>query len=486
MLNNKKVLFTIPKIKSMYGDSNSKPLYPHVGIAYLTSVLKKNGYEVKIYDEGIESSDKCLFDLIDTFKPNIIGVTGFSYAYGYFQDLIKRINEHTKTPIVAGGPHVSAVGKEILKSTKLTFALTGEGEVSLLLFLEELFKKKPHFENVPGLIWRSNKSLIENHRANYIQNLDQLPFPNYFAFKYKEYPCFKDNIVPIITSRGCPYSCNYCSVRLSMGQCFRPRSPENVFKEIKYWYKLGFNQFDINDDCFTLDIKRAEKICDLIIKNKLKIKIQLYNGIRVDRVTFNLLKKLKKSGCIFIAYGCESGSQNIIAKIGKNIKLDQVRQAVNWTNKAGIKNAVNFIIGHQEETYEDAQKTLTFAKSLPTNFVNFYNLVPYPGTPVYEWVVKNAKFLVPSKTYLQNISYRENIPIFETSQFTQKQRRNIMKIGFNLYEQKLFEFRFGKFLGYAFFLLTRINCISRLSRYLVTKNPLLMTIFKNLTKKSRE
>lgn len=317
-------------------------------------------------------------------------------------------------------------------------------------------------------------------------DLDNLPTPNYAAFNLKLYPCHKEKIIPLITSRGCPYGCNYCSVRLSMGQCFRPRTALNVFREIKYWHKKGFRQIDINDDCFTLDLSRAEKICDYLISEHLNLKIQLYNGIRVDRVSPQLLSKLKQAGCVFIAYGCESGSQKIIDKIGKQIKLSQVTQAVDWTNKAKIKNAVNFIIGHPGETYADAQETINFAKNLPSNFVNFYNLVPYPGTPAYIWAVKNANFLYPKESYLQAISYRDNTPIFETPEFTASQRRHIMAIGFNLYEKKLLTFRLGKTLGLMVYLLTRNKTISRISHWLLVNNTPVRLLVGKLIEKSKK
>ena len=482
----KKILFAIPKVKSMYGDDNGKPLYPHVGIAYLTAILKKVGYQVKIYDQGVEPDIQVLFNLIKSYQPDIVGTTGFSYASGYLEKLINDIKSFTSTPVIVGGPHVSAINSKILLDTPADFALCQEGDVSFPLFLTQFFNKSPNYKTVPGLIWKSGQKIIENPKPPYILDLDRLPFPDYAAFNFKLYPCYKENLIPLITSRGCPYGCSYCSVRLSMGQCFRPRSAENVFKEINHWYQKGFNKIDINDDCFTLDLNRAEKICDLIIKNHLTLKIQLYNGIRVDRVSRKLLSKLKQAGCIFIAYGCESGSQKVIDSIGKNIKLEQVVQAINWTNAAGIKNAVNFIIGHPDETYSDAIKTLEFAKSLDTNFVNFYNLVPYPGTSAYNWAVKNARFLFPKESYLQTISYRDNSPIFDTPEFTAAQKRRVMKIGFSLYEKKLLTFRLGRHLGFIVYLFTRNKTFSRLGHWLLVNSKPVGFLVQKLIEKSKK
>lgn len=481
-----KVLFVVPETKSMFGEVKGLPPHPHVGIAYLISILKKNKIQVKVFDEGIEEDKKELFTVIDDFEPNVIGITGFSYAYIFLEELIKRIKKYIETPVIVGGPHIAATGDEIIRSTSADFALLGEGENYFLEFLKQFEKKTSDFSKVPGLIWKKKGKILSNPLGSFIKDLDKLPLPDYEAFKLEKYPCFLEKSLPILTSRGCPYGCNYCSVKLSMGRGFRPRSPGNVIAEIKHWYKKGFQSFDINDDCFTLDLGRAEKICDLITKNKLKVKFQLYNGVRADRVTPNLLKKLKKAGCTFIAYGCESGNQKTLKRIKKNITLDQVRRAVDWTNKAGIRNAVNFIIGHEMETYEEALDTLKFAKSLPTNFVNFYNLVPYPGTEVYNWAIKNSHFLMPKRTFLKEISYRDNIPIFETKEFTKRQREEVMRKGFALYEKKVLQFRLGKTLGLLVFWATRVEFLARLARRFVFSNRYGMKIYRLLAAHSKK
>ena len=482
-----KILFVIPEIKSMFGTEKGVPIHPHVGIAYLVSILKQNHHQYRIIDCGVENSwPKLLKTTLKEFSPDIIGITGFSYAYNYLYLTIRKIKTITKIPIILGGPHVSANKDKILQETKVNFAMYSESEISFIKFLEIFSQDKPDFSLVPNLIWKNKNKTIINNPAPLIYKLDNLPFPDYESFNINKYPCYSEKIIPIITSRGCPYGCNYCSVKLSMGQSFRPRSSQNVIDEIIYWYKKGYDSFDINDDCFTLDINRAQAICDLIIKNKLKIKFQLYNGIRVNNITLKLLKKLKKAGCYFIAYGCESGSQKTLDRIKKNITLDQVRQAVKFTNQAKIKHAVNFIIGHQQETYQDAQETLLFAKSLDCDYVNFYNLVPYPGTEVYDWAIKNAHFLIPKNQYLKHISYRDINPIFETKEFTKEQRINVMKKGFALYERKLYQFRFGNILGIIFYFFTRVPYIGHLSRKMVYDNKLVNKIFMSLISSSKK
>jgi len=484
-----KVLFAIPQYKPISGDQKNPPPYPHVGIAYLTAVLKKERIPVEIYDEGVEKNDRKLKELINSFKPTIIGVTGFSFAYKFLYDLVKKIQLFSEIPIIVGGPHVATAGKEIINETTANFALIGEGEEIFPIFLKELVKAKPDFSKIPGLIWKKGKKIISNPSSTLIVNLDNLPFPDFEAFSLERYPCYRNKVIPLLTSRGCPYRCNYCSVRLSMGQRFRARSPKNILEEINFWIKKGYKNFEINDDCFTFDIKRAEEICDLIIRNKLGIKFQLYNGIRVDRVTETLLYKMKKAGCSFISYGCETGNEEVIKKIGKNITLEQVRQAVNWTNKTGIDNAVNFIVGHKEETYYQALDSLKFAEKLPSDFVNFYNLVPYPGTEVYVWASKNAHFLVPKETFLHTITYQENTPIFETKEFTKEQREKIMKRGLAISEKKILQFlrrRLGWGIGTMAYIFTRSKTLARIAKQFISKNKFGVKVYNFLNTNSKK
>lgn len=487
-----KVLFVVPKAKNLFGEETSPSegvegvgSHPHLGIAYLTAFLKQHGATVKIYDDGIENSEKKLSEIINSYNPDIIGITAFSYSYKYVIEMIESVRNVTGKPIVVGGPHVSATKDEILRNTMAEFAVKGEGEFTLLELINELQKDKPDFKDIDGLIWRNGNHIVENKDRNFIEDINELPYPDFEAFRLDKYMYTKQKKLPIISSRGCPYPCTFCSVRLSMGQKFRSRTPESFICELKYWYNKGWTNFEINDDCFSVDMKRVDEICDLIIKNNLKIKYEIYNGIRVDRVNPDLLRKLKESGCILISYGVESGNENIIKNIRKNITLEQVRNAVLWANDVNLSNSVNFIIGHQGETFETAMDSIRFAKTLPTNFVNFYNLIPYPGTETFEWAKKNGNFLVPLENYLHNISYRDNEPIFETKEFTVKERKKVIKAGFALYERKILEFRLGKFVGNIAYIFMRIPQLGKFGRKFALDNKIGNKFYLYLSRKSR-
>ena len=482
-----KVLFVIPRVKSLFGDDYARPGHPHIGIAYLSVFLKQNGVSVAIFDAGVENDQQALGRLIHSFQPELIGITAFSYCYHLAEEVVRIVRTYTRTPIVMGGPHVSAARREVLENGAIDFAIKGEGEFTLLELVNAIHNGNPDYNRIEGLLWHNETGIAENPDRPFIADLNVLPFPDYESFNLSEYiNTAKEKRLPIITSRGCPYSCNFCSVRLSMGRRFRARSPENIVGEIAYWHKKGFTSFDINDDCFNFDPQRAIRICDLILERGLKISYQLYNGIRADQLTRELLEKMRKSGCNFLSFGCESGSEEILKVIKKGLTLYKVRQAVSWSNEAGIRNSVNFIIGHPHETYQTAMQTLDFAESLPADFVNIFNLVPYPGTDLFHWVKEHGRFLVDEKNYLKGIAAYDDNPIFETKEFSREERTRVLKKGRALYERRIMQFRIGKTLGYLAYLLMRIRPLAKLGRTLALSNKFGNKIYLLLSRDSRE
>lgn len=457
-----KVLLVIPKAFRAYSVVRT----PHAGIAYLTAVLNPQGIEVKIFDMQLGYSAQDLIGEIKEFSPGIIGFTSYSYGYKNLYDTIDKIRNEFPGPIVVGGAHVSTIGKRILEDTSADFAIKGEGEETFSELIEAL-NRKEDYEGISGLMWRNNGAIVENADRPFNSNLDNLPFPDYSQFELDKYICSQDKLLPLITSRGCPYNCVYCSVKMCMGNHFRARSAENVFKEIESRYKEGWNNFDINDDCFNFDIERAMHICDLIIEKGLKINYQLYNGIRADRVTKELLEKMKQSGCAYIFYGVESGNNQILKKIRKSLTIEKIKEVIGITNEAGIENAAFFIIGHPDETLAKANDTIKLAKSLPV-LTLFSNAVPYPGTDLYRWVEGHGKFLLSQEVYLNEYTYGNVKPIFETPGFTARERIKVIKKGFLVYRKKILKLKLGVFLGTIIFFLVRPdfiwNALGRFSR----------------------
>ena len=433
-----KFLFIIPNALGKY----PLPSTPHIGIAYVASLLRKNNHDINIVDMRINPDYGSLYKNINSFKPEIIGLTSMSKesktAYKLIKDLKKR---YPDIPIVIGGAHSATMPEDILKETQADYILFGEAEHTAL----ELVNKVP-LEKIKGLIWHDKKtgSIIKNHPREYIKNLDSLPFPAYDLFDMDKY---LDKKIRIVTSRGCPYKCTFCSIHLVMGFEFRTRSPENVVDEIKHWYNKGYKEFQFTDDNLTQDMKRAETLFDKIIASNMKIRFDIRNGLRADKVNDSLLKKMKKAGCYFIAYAIESSDQEVLNKMKKGLTPAITKNSVILTKRNGIQVGAFFIIGGLGDTFEKFRKSLAFAKSLPLDEVRFYNIVAYPGTELYEQVSSQGYLLKKPEEYMNEVGYWENDPIFETPEFTKEERMKAYKLGEKYVMELLIKKEFGPVLG---------------------------------------
>jgi anaerobic magnesium-protoporphyrin IX monomethyl ester cyclase len=437
------VLFLIPDTFSSYPGAT----VPHLGVAYLIAVLKRAGIRAHVMDIGLRHSDSHLIKLVKSIKFDLIGVTAYSIGFRRTSKLIDLLRAHTDSPIVLGGSHVSAFRKEVFHQAQVDFAIKGEGERPLLELCNELSKNNREIPNIRGLIWKHGNRIIENADSPYLTNLDALPYPAFDSFELSKYVFFAEKRIPIATSRGCPYRCIYCAVRLSMGRIFRPRSPKNVVDEIEHWYDRGWRYFDLVDDCFTLDIERAAEICDRLNEKNLRISWSLGNGIRLDKINEKLLRRMKRAGCVFLCYGLESGDNEVLEKIKKGVTTEQAEEVFRLTRQIGITFAVNFIIGHPGETYNKALKTIDFARRIPANYVNFYNLIPYPYTELYNWIMRNGRFIENYKDYLESVATRIRKPVFDTDDFPVEDRFRALKQGFCLAKRSHLSCRLGSFAG---------------------------------------
>lgn len=413
---------------------------PHAGIAYVVSFLERAGHETELVDMRLHSGNGYLFDKVSGFKPDLMGITTASIGYKMAYEIINTLKEkYPEIPIVIGGSYASTVYSKVLEDTKADYAVYGEGEQTFVDLADNL-----PVEKIKGLIWRKGEEIILNPPAPLEHNLDSYPFPKYEKFELNK---FLEKRIPIVSSRGCPNICTFCSIQLVFGYPFRARSPENILEEIENWYKKGYNTFEFSDDNFTFNMSRAEKVCDLIISKGLKIKIILGNGIRADKVNEPLLRKMKKAGVIWTSYGLESSDKGILDNIKKDLSLDKIKDAVATSKKLGIKTQVNFIIGCPGQTWKKFQKDLEFADELNPHQLRFFNLVPYPGTGVFEWVQKHGKFLHPPEEYLNSVDYWAEEPVFETEDFTRKERIKAFRVGQEKVMELFLKRHFGKTIG---------------------------------------
>jgi len=405
------------------GARSGQNAFPNIGIAYLTPALQKAGHQVLVIDLNNEDlTDNQVFAIIDNHKPDIVGFSVKTATMASSRDLAQKIKQrHPSVFLLAGGPHVSLMWRELIAEKLFDVIFVGEGEEILPVICQRLIKKQA-IDNLSGVVTQYN--LSENVFINppLIQNLDKLCFPKYDLFPSKVKEFIRTNY-PLSTSRGCVYNCIYCSVPKISGKKFRARSPENVIQELKQAEsKYNICGFEIIDDLFNLDIERCKAICRLLIKNNLRLPWSCPNGLRADRVDEELANLMWQSGCRSVNVGIESADPEIFAQIKKGETLAQVERGVKIFQKAGIDVTGYFIIGLPGDSLAVEKKSVKFIKKLGINA--FFNmLVPYPGTEVWNWVNEHARFLGNPEEALHFADEVGKINVmFETANFTAKER----------------------------------------------------------------
>lgn len=391
----KKVIFINPYPYYAHG-INEATIYPPLGITYLAAVLEKHNVECKIIDAAVLRLDITqVYQQVKAFKPDLIGITTNIVTARAAMELGKYLRRKLpKAFIIFGGPYATAESETVLHRTKADLVVYGEGELTILDLLQ-------NFRNLPaikGICYRRGAKIFHNGQRELIMDLDSVPFPAYHLLPDFSHYKSRSRKVPLgflISSRGCPYNCIYCNKNI-FGKRFRMRSPANVLTEIELLvgrYKV--KQIDILDDNFTLYLPRAEKIFDEILKRKIKVLFNFQNGIRADRLTPQLVKKMKQAGVYKVGIGVESGDREIQKIIKKSLKLSRVVRATKMLRKAGIVVVCFFMIGLPGETGNSLQKTIDFAIRVDPHIANFSVVVPLPQTELYEMIEKEGKFLKP-------------------------------------------------------------------------------------------
>lgn len=399
-----KILLIYPpySLKEMFGAlSEIGNMQQPLGIGYLGAVLEKAGYEVAIIDAPpLGWGIKKIVAEAKKFSPDFIGLSVSTVDFQKASELARALKKFLKAPIVIGGPHVTALPRQVLRYSCFDIGIVGEGEETIKELILALIKKTD-LRKVKGIVFRKARLIIQTPLRPYIENLDRLPFPARYLMPplsaYKPTPATfkKFPVGTMITSRGCPYRCTFC-FRGVFGNSWRFRSPENVVEEIEVLVsKYGAAEIRLWDDTFNADSQRIEAICRLILKRGLKFPWTCL--ARVNQVSREMLKLMKKAGCWQISYGVESGNEKILASIHKGITKKMVKKVVEATTEAGIQSLGFFILGLPGETRQTLEETIEFAKNLPLSAANFTIATPYPGTELWALAKKQG--------FLKDISY---------------------------------------------------------------------------------
>jgi radical SAM superfamily enzyme YgiQ (UPF0313 family) len=402
------------------------PPFPPLGIGYLAAVLEKNDFKVEIID--CQASRYTYDDYkreIANRNPDIIGVTAPTRLYNSAKEILKISKEiHPNAVTMLGGAHVTFWNEKALQECpQLDVVVRKEGEYTLLELAQRLETGKD-ISDVAGTTQRKADGFIFNVDRPYIENLDELPFPARHLWDLDAIRRQEDMFY-LITSRGCTAWCNFCAAVRMFGQKYRMRSIQNVVDELEFLYKTYHAEnFTFCDDAFTVDMKRTEELCEEINRRNLKIKWNM--GTRVDRVSKELLQKMKTAGCVSMWCGLESGTQEVLNGMRKGISTDQTRKALKWVRELGLKPTPNVLLGYPGETMESAIRSIKFAEEVSPDEIAYYNIAtPYPGTPMYDEVMKNG--------WIRNTNfddYDATQPIFETPQLSMQELQDLYDYAF--------------------------------------------------------
>jgi radical SAM superfamily enzyme YgiQ (UPF0313 family) len=352
----------------------------------LISALRNKGIKVEFVDGVAEKfSLEDFKNRVKNSKPDVVGFTAVTEQIEDVGEMAKAVKSISKDiRIIVGGAHATALPEQTLQEfPNIDFVVYGEG----IQTLPELIEAHSNYESIKGIAYRSGDKIKITPPRPYLENLDQIPFPAFNLLNLKKYKSnthfFQKGVdLPIYSSLGCPFPCKFCH-RIA-GKRVRFRTPEHVIEEMAMGIQdYNATHFTFFDDTFTLNKERVIKLCNLIKQRGFDKKIKWACLSRVDTVDKELFIILKKAGCTTVYLGVESGSQYILDKLDKRIKLHEIKQTFSIAKEIGIKTVAFFMIGVPYETRETIVQTKKFISKLKPDYIELSIFTPYPGTEFY-------------------------------------------------------------------------------------------------------
>lgn len=374
-------------------------LWPQTGLAYLAAMMLKEQADAKIIDAIAESMsvDDVIKEIAD-FSPDVVIIGTTTPTFNNDCTVSKKIKKSFDNILIGfTGTHVSVLPEETLTKSEADFLILNEGEETVREIALSDLSDLNNLSNIKGIAYKSDGEIKFTPKRDFVENLDDLPFPARNLLPNDKYkmPFFENEpFVTIIPTRGCPFQCIFCRAGGVWGTKVRTRSVENVCNEIKDIIKnLGIRNVVFMTDSLTLKREWTSRLCEKILNENIKFK-WICNS-RVDAVDLETLKLMKKAGCTVVSYGIESGNQEILDRSKKAITIDQARNAIKFTKEAGLISMAYFIIGLPGETKETIKQSIAFAKEIKPDYVNFHVATPFPGTEFYQmakdngWLISN-------------------------------------------------------------------------------------------------
>jgi anaerobic magnesium-protoporphyrin IX monomethyl ester cyclase len=392
----------------------------HLGLAYLAAYARERHHDLsfQVLDTRVATSKETKRFFNSAF--DLVGITVFSPVYYEVIDIFNKLRKtQIKVPVCLGGPYVTTIREDIFKKTPAEYAVYGEGEITFSELIDHL-KGQGELKDIKGLMYINDQgNIVTNPAREYIKDLNNLPLPAYDIFPMERYPLHR-----MVTSRGCPFGCAWCNSSSVWNKTLRVRNAENIVSEIEFLINTyGKKIFVFGDNSFNADLKRVESFCDLLIQKKIKILWSV--SLRADIMTREIACKMAEAGCYNVSIGIESANNEILLKINKATTIEKITEGIQMLKAAGIEVLSQFVIGSPYETLETVKESIEYAKHSACDYTNFYTVLPFKGTPQWDYVLNHGTFL---EREIHDFHSMNPKIVFETPEFPYKDRLIAIKL----------------------------------------------------------
>ena len=358
---------------------------PPMGLAMLSAVLESAGHGTDIVDAYAENLDDDQILSAVAHDTDIIGITATTSEIDGAVDLSRTVRNHfPEKKILMGGVHPTVFHESLVADGVCDMVIRGEGEKAIL----RLARGAP-LKDIPNLTWKSaDGEVVVNRGGDEFMPIDELPMPSYHKLPMRKYrsaigAAKRSPSIGMITSRGCPGKCTFCYSGM-FGKKIRFLTAENICRQILHLQSAyGIREISFYDDTFTANLKRIERLCDLLLANRVDITWSCF--ARVDSVKPAILKRMKEAGCHQIMYGFETTDEGILRAINKKTGTARYADVVSWTRDAGIDIRGAFMLGSPGETEASMEATIEYAKKIDIRYAIFNITTPFPGTALFDW-----------------------------------------------------------------------------------------------------
>ena len=400
MLNRqRRVLLVVPPgtIEESYGRlSGAGGELPMLGLAFIAASLRDQGHIVRIIDYEVNAQPMSAVERdVREFQPDVVGLTAYitnMRRCGRVAEIVKLVSSSITT--ILGGPQVTIFPDEAFNSSHVDMIVLSEGEIVIRNVMNAL-DDEAKMREVKGIWFRAKSGeIVKNVREGLVDNLDIFLPPALDLYDMDRYfPTVHiqgRRVAHLLTSRGCPFKCTFCETKLTFGRSFRYHSTERVLTELDHLIEQGFDSFQFYDDIFTANRKRIADLCRGIIEKNWKIKWMCFT--RTNCVDDEMLALMKQAGCYLITFGGESGDDDLLALIKKDLSVATNYKGIAAAREHGIKTMSSFMLGLPTETREQSLKTINFALKSGLDYAIFPITEPYPGTELWVDAKKYGQF----------------------------------------------------------------------------------------------